>query len=159
VKKSVSLAIGRGEKLPVSKGAGLTAKGHPVLWFYPDTTPDYLKQKSEGADLAVFVPGGPGGRGLVWWYVMDVGADIGYVEEAVALGADVDEGGLDAGFDVLDAAEVDVSDVTLGFCAFDVEFFEDVVLNDRDPAFFRLRDIDEHFLFHVLAFLFGKFGE
>ena len=26
-KKSVSLAIGRGEKLPVSKGAGLTAKG------------------------------------------------------------------------------------------------------------------------------------
>jgi hypothetical protein len=26
-KKGVSLAIGRGEKLPVSKGAGLTAKG------------------------------------------------------------------------------------------------------------------------------------
>lgn len=26
-KKTVSLAIGRGEKLPVSKGAGLTAKG------------------------------------------------------------------------------------------------------------------------------------
>ena len=27
VKKGVSLAVGRGEKLPVSKGAGLTAKG------------------------------------------------------------------------------------------------------------------------------------
>ena len=27
MKKSVSLAVGRGEKLPVSKGAGLTAKG------------------------------------------------------------------------------------------------------------------------------------
>lgn len=26
-RKSVSLAVGRGEKLPVSKGAGLTAKG------------------------------------------------------------------------------------------------------------------------------------
>lgn len=26
-KKTVSLAVGRGEKLPVSKGAGLTAKG------------------------------------------------------------------------------------------------------------------------------------
>jgi hypothetical protein len=26
-KKSVSLAVGRGEKLPASKGAGLTAKG------------------------------------------------------------------------------------------------------------------------------------
>ena len=27
VKKSVSLSVGRGEKLPVSQGAGLTAKG------------------------------------------------------------------------------------------------------------------------------------
>ena len=26
-KKGVSLSVGRGEKLPVSKGAGLTAKG------------------------------------------------------------------------------------------------------------------------------------
>ena len=26
-KKSISLAVGRGEKLPVNKGAGLTAKG------------------------------------------------------------------------------------------------------------------------------------
>jgi hypothetical protein len=30
-KKSVSLSIGRGEKLPVSKGAGLTAKGRAKL--------------------------------------------------------------------------------------------------------------------------------
>jgi hypothetical protein len=29
-KKGVSLAVGRGEKLPVSKGAGLTAKGREV---------------------------------------------------------------------------------------------------------------------------------
>lgn len=29
-RKSVSLAVGRGEKLPVSKGAGLTAKGRAV---------------------------------------------------------------------------------------------------------------------------------
>ena len=29
-KKTPSLAIGRGEKLPVSKGAGLTAKGRSV---------------------------------------------------------------------------------------------------------------------------------
>lgn len=26
-------------------GAGLAAKGHPLLWFYPNTTPDYLKKK------------------------------------------------------------------------------------------------------------------
>ena len=30
MKKSVSLLVGRGEKLPVSKGAGLTAKGRAV---------------------------------------------------------------------------------------------------------------------------------
>ena len=30
VRKSVSLSVGRGEKLPVSKGAGLTAKGRAV---------------------------------------------------------------------------------------------------------------------------------
>ena len=30
VKKNVSLSVGRGEKLPVSKGAGLTAKGRAV---------------------------------------------------------------------------------------------------------------------------------
>ena len=30
-KKSVSLSIGRGEKLPVSRGAGLTAKGRAKL--------------------------------------------------------------------------------------------------------------------------------
>lgn len=29
-RKGVSLAVGRGEKLPVSKGAGLTAKGRRV---------------------------------------------------------------------------------------------------------------------------------
>lgn len=29
-RKSVSLSVGRGEKLPVSKGAGLTAKGRRV---------------------------------------------------------------------------------------------------------------------------------
>jgi hypothetical protein len=29
-KKGVSLSVGRGEKLPTSKGAGLTAKGRAV---------------------------------------------------------------------------------------------------------------------------------
>jgi len=29
-KKTPSLSVGRGEKLPVAKGAGLTAKGRPT---------------------------------------------------------------------------------------------------------------------------------
>lgn len=39
-KKGVSLAIGRGEKLPVSKGAGLTAKGRAA---YNRATGSHLK--------------------------------------------------------------------------------------------------------------------
>lgn len=39
-KKSVSLAVGRGEKLPVSKGAGLTAKGREK---YNRATGSHLK--------------------------------------------------------------------------------------------------------------------
>ena len=40
MKKSVSLAVGRGEKLPVSKGAGLTAKGRAK---YNAATGSHLK--------------------------------------------------------------------------------------------------------------------
>ena len=39
-KKGVSLAVGRGEKLPVSKGAGLTAKGRAK---YNAATGSHLK--------------------------------------------------------------------------------------------------------------------
>ena len=39
-KKSVSLSVGRGEKLPTSKGAGLTAKGRSV---YNKETGSHLK--------------------------------------------------------------------------------------------------------------------
>jgi len=40
MKKSVSLSVGRGEKLPVSQGAGLTAKGRAK---YNEATGSNLK--------------------------------------------------------------------------------------------------------------------
>ena len=44
-KKGVSLSIGRGEKLPVSKGAGLTAKGRAK---YNSATGSNLKAPQPG---------------------------------------------------------------------------------------------------------------
>ena len=45
MKKNVSLSVGRGEKLPVSKGAGLTAKGrekyNAATQYSPFTKDDY----------------------------------------------------------------------------------------------------------------------
>ena len=74
---------------------------------------------------------------------------VGDVQEAVAADAEIDERGLDAGFDVDDAALVDVADVTLVARALDVEFFEDAVFKDGDAALFGLQHIDEHFFFHA----------
>ncbi len=64
--------------------------------------------------------------------------DIGDVQEAVAADAEIDEGRLDARLDVDDAALVDVADVALVARAFDVEFFQDAVLDNRDADLLRL---------------------
>ena len=82
--------------------------------------------------------------------------DVADVEEAVAADAEIDEGRLDAGLQVDDHALVDVADVAVLARPLHVEFFQDAVFDDRDPAFFRLRHVDEDFFFHLIAFLFGK---
>ncbi len=81
------------------------------------------------------------------------GIDVGDVQEAVAADAEIHERRLDARFDVDDAALVNVADVTLLAGAFDVQFFEASVFDDRDPAFLGLQDIDQHFFFHESEFL------
>ncbi len=78
--------------------------------------------------------------------------DVADVQEAVAADAEIDEGGLDAGLQVDDAALVDVADVVVLAGALDVELFQHAVLDDRDPALFRLRHVDEHFLLHASSF-------
>ena len=74
--------------------------------------------------------------------------DVADVQKAVAADAEIDERRLDARLQVDDAALVDVADVIVLAGPLDVELFQDSVLNDRDPAFFRLRDVDQHFLLH-----------
>ena len=75
--------------------------------------------------------------------------DVADVQKAVAADAEVDERRLDARLQVDDPALVDVADVVVLAGALDVQLFQHSVLNDRDPAFLRLRDVDQHFLFHV----------
>jgi hypothetical protein len=77
--------------------------------------------------------------------------DVGDVEEAVAADAEVDERRLDRRLDVDDLALIDVADVPFVGVAFDVEFFQHAVFEDRDARFLRLQDVDEHFFLHAGA--------
>ena len=63
------------------------------------------------------------------------------MQEAVAADAEIDERGLDARLQIYDFALVDVADVIVLAGALDIQFFQDSVLDDRDPAFFRLRTL------------------
>src|SRR5690606_33281925 len=81
--------------------------------------------------------------------------DVGDVQKAVPAHTEVDERGLDARFDVNDAAFVDVADVILETRAFDVQFLQHAIFHDGDPAFFRLENIDEHLFLHGGPFVQG----
>ena len=67
----------------------------------------------------------------------------------------IDECGLDAGLNVDHAALVDIADVVVLACSFDIQLFKHSVFHDRNPAFLGLRYVDEHLLLHVIAFSFG----
>jgi hypothetical protein len=83
-----------------------------------------------------------------------LGFDVTDVQEPISTDAEIDEGSLDARFDIDNLSFVDVPDPVVLAGAFGVEFFEDSILEKGNAAFFRLRNIDEHFLLHrVLCFL------
>ncbi len=80
--------------------------------------------------------------------------DVADVQEPVPADAEIDEGRLDTGLDVDNFSFVDVPNPVILAGSFGVEFFEDSVLEQRNAAFFRLRNVDEHFLLHrVVGFL------
>ena len=85
--------------------------------------------------------------------------DVGDVQEAVAADREVDEGGLNGRFEIDDAAFVDVAGIAFVAVAFHVQFFQDAVLDDGDPAFLGLKNVDKHFFFHAgdlsVAFTLG----
>ena len=79
--------------------------------------------------------------------------DVADVEEPVAAHAEIDEDRLDAGLDIDDAPFIDVPDAVLDAPPFDVKFLQHAILEDRDPAFFGLENVDQHFLLHSLPFV------
>jgi hypothetical protein len=82
-------------------------------------------------------------------------------QEAVALGAVIDEGGFEAGLDAGDDALVDVALALLLVGGFDVEVDQLLTIDDRDAQLFGLRRIEQHafhFFFsraHYHRYFFG----
>ena len=73
--------------------------------------------------------------------------DVGDVEEAVALEAEVDEGGLHAGQHLRDPALVDVADDAARALAFDEDFGDEIVFENGHDRFVAVRG-DDHLLGH-----------
>ena len=73
--------------------------------------------------------------------------DVGDVEEAVALEAEIDEGGLHAGQDFRDPALVDVADDAAVAFALDEDFGDQVVLENGHHRLVAVRG-DDHLLVH-----------
>ncbi len=74
-----------------------------------------------------------------------LGFDIADMEKSIPTDTEVDEGRLNARFEIDDLAFVDVSDVVVLTGSLGVELFKNSIFEDGDPTFFGLRDIDEHF--------------
>ena len=68
--------------------------------------------------------------------------DVANVEKSVSPDAKVHKRRLDARFEIDDDAFVNIADVVVLIRSFDVQLFQNSVLDDRNPALFRLRDID-----------------
>jgi len=66
-------------------------------------------------------------------------------QEAVAVAAVVDEGGLERGLHACDLGEIDVAAQQLSGCAFEIEFLYPAVPLHHDPGLLGMRGIDEHF--------------
>jgi hypothetical protein len=78
--------------------------------------------------------------------------DVGDVEESVAAHGEVDESRLDSRLEVDDLSLINVAGVTFVAGTLDIQLLEDAVLDDGDPAFLGLQDIDQHFFFHAVSF-------
>jgi len=68
--------------------------------------------------------------------------DVADVQEAVPPDAEIEERRLDARFQVDNDSLVDVSYIAVLVGPFNIEFLEDTILDDRNPALLRLRNVD-----------------
>ncbi|MBB4391377.1 hypothetical protein [Bradyrhizobium sp. ERR14] len=80
-----------------------------------------------------------------------VGMDFAEGEEAVAVAAIFDEGGLERGFDPCDLGEVDIPAQLLALRGLEIKLFDAIAADHDDPGLFRVGGIDQHLVGHVLT--------
>ncbi|WP_283811674.1 hypothetical protein [Bradyrhizobium sp. UNPF46] len=80
-----------------------------------------------------------------------IGMDFAEGEEAVAVAAIFDEGGLERGFDPCDLGEVDIPAQLLALRGLEVKLFDAIAADHDDPGLFRVGGIDQHLVGHVLT--------
>jgi len=80
-----------------------------------------------------------------------VGMDFAEGEEAVAVAAIFDEGGLKRGFDPGDLGEVDIPAQLLALRGLEIKLFDAIAADHDDPGLFRVGGIDQHLVGHVLT--------
>jgi hypothetical protein len=80
-----------------------------------------------------------------------IGMNFAEGEEAVAVAAIFDEGGLERGFDPCDLGEVDVPAQLLALRGLEIKLFDAVAADHDDPGLFRVGGIDQHLVGHVLT--------
>ncbi|MCY1531067.1 hypothetical protein D9M68_662780 [compost metagenome] len=78
-------------------------------------------------------------------------------QEAVALGAEVDEGGFEAGLDASDPALVDVGFLLLACTRFDVQVIQALAVDQSNTQLFGLSCVNQH-SFHVIPMGFRAAG-
>ena len=69
-------------------------------------------------------------------------------QEAVAVAAIFDEGGLERGLYPRDLGEVDVAAQLLALGGLKIKFFDAIAADYNDPGLFRVGGIDQHFVGH-----------
>ena len=74
--------------------------------------------------------------------------DFAEGEEAVAVAAIFDEGGLERGFDPCDLGEVDIAAQLLALGGFEVKLFDAIAADHDNTGLFRMRGIDQHLVGH-----------
>jgi hypothetical protein len=77
------------------------------------------------------------------------------MQKTIASNTEIHKRRLDTRLDVDNPAFVNVSNVVLEAVSLDIEFLQNSIFKNRDPAFFRLERVDQHFLLHASPFI-GK---
>ena len=77
-----------------------------------------------------------------------VGMDFRERQEAVAVAAVVDEGGLERRLYARDLGEIDVAAQLAAVCGFEIEFLDPIAAQHDHPGLFRVGGVDEHLVGH-----------